>query len=168
MAKRVAENIARLRDTELGLAELTERKAGLGQRRAVRRGRIQGGKSKDFGRRRKNGLEKIFEENIENVLLHDNLSQPNVQNVHSITTQDIEGRTAFREEMCDTLRKALGARKMLSLAAEYEAVAAEEREMAAAAAAIKVDAETQTEIEAHAQFSTVQRSASRCSYPFLW
>ena len=58
-------------------------------------------------------------------------------------------------------------RKMLSLAAEYEAVAAEEREMAAAAAAaaIKVDAETQTAIEAH--FRTVQRSSSRCNYPLF-
>ena len=56
---------------------------------------------------------------------------------------------------------------MLSLAAEYEAVAAEEREMAAAAAAaaIKVDAETQTAIEAH--FRTVQRSSSRCNYPLF-
>ena len=49
---------------------------------------------------------------------------------------------------------------MLSLAAEYAAVAAEEREMAAAT---KVDAETQTE-----QFRVArQQSSSRCHYPLL-
>ena len=65
MAKKVAENVERLRDTELELAELMERKAGLEQRRAVRRGRME----------------------------------------------DMAGRAAFREEMCDALRKALGARE---------------------------------------------------------
>ena len=55
-------------------------------------------------------------------------------------------------------------RKMLLLAAEYEAVAAEERKMAAAA--IRVDAETQTAM-IEAQLSTVQRSTSRCNYPFF-
>ena len=118
VAKKVAENVEQLRDTELGLAELTERKAGLEQRSTVRRGRVE----------------------------------------------DIAGRTTFREEMCDALRTALGARKMLSLAAEYEAVAAEERKMAAAA--IRVDAETQTAM-IEAQLSTVQRSTSRCNYPFF-
>ena len=41
MAQRVAESVERLRGTELGLAELRERKAGLEQRRAVRRARLE-------------------------------------------------------------------------------------------------------------------------------
>ena len=45
MAKRVAESVERLQETELGLAELRERKAGLERRRDVRRARNQEGPS---------------------------------------------------------------------------------------------------------------------------
>ena len=41
MAKQVAESVERLRETELGLAELRERKAGLERRRDVRRARLE-------------------------------------------------------------------------------------------------------------------------------
>ena len=41
VAKRVAESVERLQETELGLAELRERKAGLERRRDVRRARLE-------------------------------------------------------------------------------------------------------------------------------
>ena len=41
MAKQVAESVEQLRETELGLAELRERKAGLERRRDVRRARLE-------------------------------------------------------------------------------------------------------------------------------
>ena len=41
VAKQVAESVERLRETELGLAELRERKAGLERRRDVRRARLE-------------------------------------------------------------------------------------------------------------------------------
>ena len=41
MARRVTKSVERLRETELRLAELRERKAGLEQRRAVRRARLE-------------------------------------------------------------------------------------------------------------------------------